>query len=228
MSATSGPSSALCWSAHLIAASLRIDPSPDMKHDSGCPIGSAAQVLLLFIFVVAVKIGPRCVAQAGLTLAIILLLCPSAVISDTPHMPGGACLSIRGSWVGWKWQPLKNPLPSYQPSPWGNGCVTLGRFFFSAWASTIRLRYMLHQEGASLASRAVGGICHHHPSISPFLPLLTPDVAQRSILPGLGLTDPLFNASKGGFTLLPIQARQSTIFSVPAPRWLADLNPCAI
>lgn len=130
MSATSGPSSALCWSAHLIAASLRIDPSPDRKHDSGCPIGSAAQVLLLFIFVVAVKIGPRCVAQAGLTLAIILLLCPSAVISDTPHMPGGACLSIRGSWVGWKWQPLKNPLPSYQPSPWGNGCVTLGRVFF--------------------------------------------------------------------------------------------------
>lgn len=59
--------------------------------------------------------------------SIFLLLCSSVVISDTPHMPGSASLSTGDSWVGWKLQTLKNPLPSFQPSHWGTGYVILGR-----------------------------------------------------------------------------------------------------
>jgi hypothetical protein len=50
------------------------------------------------------------------------------------------------------------------------------------------------------------------------------NMEQRSILPGLGLTDLLLYTSKPSFILYPIKARQPHTFFAPAPGWLADLT----
>lgn len=94
-------------------------------------MGCTVQLLLLLSFVAAVKEGSRCVAQAGLKLAIPLLLCPSVVISDTQHMPGSTVLVLLLEALGrMKRQTLKNLVPSFQTSPLGTSCVIWGQVSF--------------------------------------------------------------------------------------------------